>query len=200
MRLAAVCSIQMGYTARGRIEPAADGMLAIQLSDLSADAVPNPDRLTRASLIGISDRYLVREGDVLFRSRGERNTAHALNRSFVEPVVAILPLVILRPNPRLVTADYLAWVLNQAPAQKQLEATAHGTNIRMVPKASLDELDVDTPDLPTQHRITEIANLVSQEEALMGLLADKRRQLVSLTLSELAKRASPKEAPTRRTS
>jgi len=95
MHLGDACTIHTGYTARGRLEPtAAGGVLAIQLRDISPDGLIDPERLTRVQLDGLADRYFVRAGDVVFRSRGERNTASALDQRLREPALAVLPLMV----------------------------------------------------------------------------------------------------------
>lgn len=190
MRLLDVCSIQIGYTARAKLEPAADGVLAIQLRDVAEDGV-RVGQLARVQVNERVDRYLVHAGDVLFRSRGERNTAAALDEGFPEPAIAVSPLMALRPNPAAILAKYLAWAINQPEAQRHFDVAARGTSIRMVPKASLDDLRIDVPDLETQRGIIMIDALAAREGALMRLLADGKRDLTNRLLAERAKRTSP---------
>lgn len=97
----------------------------------------------------------------------------------------------LRPNPAAILAEYLAWAINQPEAQRHFDAAARGTSIRMVPKASLDDLRIDVPDLETQHRIIMIDALAAREGALMRLLADGKRDLTNRLLAERAKRTPP---------
>ncbi|KPL53171.1 hypothetical protein ABB55_13910 [Prosthecomicrobium hirschii] len=192
MRLADVCAIHTGYTARGRLEPmAAGGVLAIQLRDISPEGCIDPERLTRVQLENVADRYFVRAGDVVFRSRGERNTASALDERMREPVLAVLPLMVLRPNLDVVTPRYLAWAINQPPAQRHFDAAARGTNIRMIPRSSLDDLDLDVPDIETQEKIVAVDALAERERVLSQLAAETRRQMISLLLVEQANRISP---------
>jgi len=189
MRLADVCAIHTGYTARGRLEPAlAGGVLAIQLRDTSPEGLVDPERLTRVQLDGLADRYFVRAGDVLFRSRGERNTAAALDERFCEPALAILPLLVLRPDRAVVTPEYLAWAINQSPAQRHFDMAARGTNIRMIPRSSLDDLEIDIPDLDTQRKIVAIDALAERERALSQHAAETRRKMMSLLLVDRASR------------
>ena len=189
MRLRDACSIQIGYTARSRFEPTTDGgVLTIQLRDFSVGGDINPDRLTRVRLDERVDRYLVAAGDVLFRSRGDRNTATALDARFVEPAVAVLPLMVLRPTRAIILPEYLAWTINQPDAQRHFDLAARGTNLRMVPKASLDDLRLDVPDLETQKRIAVVAALAEREETLMRLLATAKKDLTNRLLAERAKR------------
>jgi hypothetical protein len=186
MRLQDACTIQIGYTARAKFEPAADGVLSIQLRDIAEDGV-DITQLARVQIKERVDRYLVQAGDVLFRSRGERNTAVALDARFVEPAVAVSPLMLLRPDPSAVMPQYLAWAINQPEAQRHFDTAARGTSIRMVPKASLDDLHIDVPDLETQRRIVMVDALAAQEHALTHLLADTKRDLTNRLLAERAK-------------
>ncbi|WP_372501000.1 hypothetical protein P7L66_03015 (plasmid) [Tistrella mobilis] len=198
MRLADACTIHSGYTARARLEPAVTGgVLALQLRDISPDGVIEPARLARVQLEGVAARYFVQAGDVVFRSRGERNTASLLDDRLTEPALAVLPLMVLRPRRKLVMPGYLAWIVNQAPAQRQFDLAARGSNLRMIPRAALDDLEIDVPDLPTQARIVALDALAGRERQLSLRAAETRRHLMSLILVEQAGRACPKTRPER---
>lgn len=193
MHLADACTIHTGYTARGRLEPTADGgVLAIQLRDISPDGLVDPERLTRVQLEDLADRYFVRAGDVVFRSRGERNTACALDERLLEPALAVLPLMVLRPKRDVVTPEYLAWAINQPPAQRHFDVAARGTNIRMIPRSSLDDLELNVPDIETQEKIVAVNALAERERELSQLGAETRRKMMSLILVERASRMRPK--------
>ncbi len=188
MRLPDLCTIQTGYTARSRLHPVSrGGVLTIQLRDVAADGEINPDALTRVELGELPGRYFARTGDVVFRSRGDRNTASALDERLAEPALAILPLIVLRPKLDVVTPEYLAWAINQSSAQRYFERMARGTNMRMIPKSSLNDLCLDIPDLKTQRRIAAADRLAKRERMLTLRLAEKRRKYTSLILEERAK-------------
>ncbi len=188
MQLPSVCTISTGYTARGRLEPTqSGGVLVIQLRDISANGDIAADRLTRVAIDGALDRYLVRAGDVVFRSRGDRNTASVLDGRFIEPVLAVLPLMILRPKSHVITPQYLAWAINQAPAQRFFDSIACGTNMRMLPKAGLAALEIEVPAIETQRKIVEIHALAELEQRLAILSAEKRKTLTTLILNGQAK-------------
>lgn len=177
----------MGYTPRGRLEAVgAGGIPAIQLRDISVEGRINLNGLMRYELDGATDRYLVRPGDVLFRSRGERNTATAADELLAEPAVAVSPLFILRPNRKAIEPHFLEWVINQSPAQRYFDGCAQGTRLRMIPKSSLDDLEIDLPDLKTQREIVEIDALATLEHELSSLAAEKKHQLISHLLVQRA--------------
>lgn len=189
MRITDVCAIHTGYTARGRLEPSpVGGVLVIQLGDFPIVGPIDPDSLMRVQLDGLADRYFVRAGDVVFRSRGDRNTACALDDRLREPALAVLPLMVLRPNRDVVLPEYLAWAINQPPAQHYFDLAAYGTNIRMIPRSSLEKLEIHVPDLATQQRIITVDALAAQEWELSQRAAETRRKMMSLLLVEQASR------------
>lgn len=194
MRLAELCDIHSGYTARGRLEPLPEGgVLAMQLRDVSADGEILGPRLQRYDLGALSDRYFVRGGEVVFRSRGEPNTAMAVGDALTEPAAVIVPLVIVRPDKERVLPEYLAWAINHPEAQRRLSAEAQGTSLRMIPMAALEDLQIPLPDVPTQKRIVAINALVRHETRLLRQLADRREELVCAILGEVANAAEQKE-------
>lgn len=186
--LSEICEIQLGHTARGRLESVdGGGVRAIQLRDTAPDGGNSTDLVGQYRLDKIPSRYWVRQGDVLFRSRGDRNTATALSTSFGDPAVAVMPLVILRPKAELADPQYLAWVINQPEAQRYFDGCARGTSIRMIPVGCLANLEIPLPDLATQTSIAEVDGLARREYKLASRLADMRRQLTSFALHDRAR-------------
>lgn len=194
MQLAELCYIHSGYTARGKLKPLHEGGVpALQLRDVAADGETLGPRLQRYDLGALSDRYFVRGGEVVFRSRGEPNTAVAVGDPLPEPAAVIVPLVIVRPDKERVLPEYLAWAINQPEAQRQLSVEAQGTSLRMIPMAALENLEIPVPDLPTQKRIVELNTLTRREARLLRELAVQREELMIAILGEAAKAADQKE-------
>ncbi|MBD1549598.1 restriction endonuclease subunit S [Roseibium aggregatum] len=186
MRLSEVCDIQTGYTARGRLEAAdADGVPVITLRDFGGDGVVRAYALQRVKLQSPDQRYYVGAGDVVFRSRGEKNTAFALGSDFQESSVAVLPLMIIRSKTGNIIPEYLAWLINSPRSQSYFDAEAQGTNMRMISKSALDDLDILIPEVSVQQKIVEVAGLASRERELLSNLADKRARLVSASLMNI---------------
>lgn len=184
--LGELATIQLGYTARGRLEPVRfGGSRAIQLRDVPAGS-PAVELLNKYEMGDVPSRYWVQRGDVLFRSRGDKNTATALSEAFDEPAIAVMPLVILRPDQRRASNQYLAWYINQPDAQRYFDGCARGTSIRMIPVGCLSSLEVPLPDLPTQSAIVETDQLTRQEFELSTRLAERRRHLKTLLLLQRA--------------
>jgi len=192
MRLSDLCTIQSGYTARSRLEPIAQGGVpAIQLGDVRADSDLDPVELPLYQLAGGFDRYWAGAGDVLFRSRGEQNTAVAIKAGANVAAIVIQPLMILRPDAGKVDPEYLAWFINQPEAQRYFDSCARGTSLRMIPKPCLEGLEVDVPDMATQRAVVEIDRLARRERQLMHELAEKRKAFTSFALLRRVRNAQP---------
>lgn len=189
MRLGQACDIQTGYTARGRLEAAAAGVLVIQLRDVLLQGGVDPSRLSRVDLTDVLDRYLVRAGDVVFRSRGDWNTAAAIDERLREPALVVLPLVIIRPKRELVDPAYIAWFINHRSAQRYFDSCARGTGLRMIPMPCLENLEIATPPLETQRRVVEIDRLATRETELLGELAKKRKAFTEFALMDQVRKA-----------
>jgi hypothetical protein len=192
MALHEVCEVQVGYTARSRLEPARDGGVpAIQLRDLRGEQQADLSSLPVYPLGPSFERYWAGAGDILFRSRGERNTAVPIPPDAKGAAVAILPLIVLRPKRDLVDPAYLAWFINQKPAQQHFDKCAHSGPMRMIPKNCIDDLEVLLPSLEAQRLIVEIAALARREHALTQQLADKKLELTEFALHQQMRNAQP---------
>lgn len=168
-------------------------MPALQLRDISTDSQALTSPFQRYEFGKLAEHYFVRGGEVVFRSRGEPNAAVAIRDALPEPVVVIVPLVIIRPDRNKLLPEYLAWAINQPDAQRRLGAEAQGTSLRMIPMTVLENLDIPVPELRTQNRIVELAALARQEGRLLHQLATRREHLVTSILGEAAKLADRKE-------
>lgn len=206
MQLKELADIQIGYQHRDKAQPIgafkSGSHRIIQIKDL-AHAEFRGGIGPRVSLnnlywitpSGDADRYQVRQGDVLFLSRGQRAIAVPVLDS-VEKTLASYYFYILRPDAERVTAEYLSWFINQPTAQSYLERRKLGSHIKMVPKASFEELEITVPPVATQRAIVELERLRQSEERAMARLADARRRLIT----GLALKAAEKAASDRRTS
>ena len=192
MRLADVCTIQMGYSARERLVETAIGVPAIQLSDLSQnddliDMEPYSVNLVRDK---IKHRYFASGGDVVFRSRGRDTTAALLPEDWPHLAVIVMPLLILKPDTARIRPDYLAWAINAPQAQLYFDKNKQGQRISMISRAVLENLPMPLPNLATQKTCVELSRLSNQEHELEYRLADLRRHKTHLHLTTALSAAS----------
>lgn len=184
MLLADVARINSGLTVRSRLDPVANGVLAIQMADLSVGSDLKVRGMARVP--SPHPRYLVSRGDVLLRSRGHATIAWAVPDNLPEPAVAVLPLFIIRPGTDIYDPDFLAWWLNQPQAQAHLRRAAQGQSIQMVSKTTLESVPLQLPPLAQQRLIAHAAHLATREAQLMHRLAECQQMLRQAQLTAAA--------------
>jgi restriction endonuclease S subunit len=189
-----IADIQIGYQFRGKVETDPQGThKVIQIRDLDELPFLKAENLQTVMLKGGTERYLVNENDVLFLSRGHKNYAIPINIPLINTIAASY-FFILRIKRDKVLPDYLAWYINQAPAQEYLHSIARrGTHIPLVPLSAFNELVVDLPDTETQKRIVEVSKLLEKENYLIMQLQEKRSQLIKAVCLKAAKKKEKTE-------
>ena len=191
MRLADLCDIHSGYTARSKLEPLQKGGVpAIQLSDVGGEDAFSPNTLARYDIGNVTEHHLVRGGEVIFRPRGPHGIAITIPEDVPEPAVVILPLIIIRPDRNRVLPEFVAWAINQPRAQHKLSLEAQGSIIRTIPMRALEQLDIAVPDMPTQRRIVALDALMRREKQLLRRLAERRERLFSTILETAVRNAN----------
>lgn len=190
MRVEQVCEIQSGFTARERLSEHPLGVPALQLRDLNETDDWNRIEPGKYALGDIHPRYFAGPEDILFRSRGARNTASVIPADWQYLVVVIQPLLLLKPDCSTVRPEYLAWAINHPETQRELDKGAQGASLRMISKKALAELDIDVPGLATQDAILAASRLAEHTKHLETRAADLRHSLTSMVLREAASRAA----------
>ena len=121
----------------------------------------HPDLLAE----GISDKHLLKDGDVLFAAKGTKNFA-AVFENHNEPSVASTSFFVIRPTDKKVLPQYLAWFLNNHTTQTFLKGQAIGTSIPSISKQVLENLEITVPNIEIQKGILQITNLRNKEKSL----------------------------------
>jgi len=189
IQLKELAAIQIGYQHRDKAQPISalesGSHRIIQIKDLlhaefrgGIGPTLRSTNLYRITPSGDADRYQVKRGDVLFLSRGQRAIAAPVLDP-LENALASYYFYILRPDLEKIIPEYLSWFINQPTAQSFLERNQRGSHIKMIPKASLEELEVILPPVATQRAIVELERLRQKEELAMIRLADARRRLIT---------------------
>ncbi len=185
-RIAEIASVFSGYHFRGGVNHVADGLYAvIQAKDVDDSLHFDRERLVRVNLEADPERYLVRQGDVVFLSRGMHPWALPISEPIGDTVVPS-SFYIVRPDPQKVRPDYLAWFLNHPKTQAALGDIAKGSNIPFISMREFVDFAVQIPSLMTQENIVGLAHLRDREQRLLRELAIRRSQLVDAVCIDLA--------------
>jgi restriction endonuclease S subunit len=179
-KIAEIADIRLGYQFRKKIEPTDDGTnWVIQIRNFDENRILKKNDLSRVKIDGTAEKYLITKGDVLFLSRGQRNWATPIIDDLAS-TVAVSHFFVIRPKSQTVMPEYLAWYINQAPAQEYLHNVARrGTHMPLIPLSAFSGLTVALPDIATQRKIVELGRLMEKEKKLLTSLQEKRTQLVN---------------------
>jgi restriction endonuclease S subunit len=126
----------------------------------------------------ISEKHILKDGDVIFAAKGTRNFATVFE-NHNEPSVASTSFFVLRISYNKVLPQYLAWFLNNQATQALLKTQAIGTAIPSISKQVLENLEISVPDMERQQVILQIAELRNREKSLkqkIELLREKQIQ------------------------
>lgn len=176
-----IARVRSGYSFRGRIEEARDGTFrVVQIKDVSEGEPVAAENLARTNLPDAKPDHLLRPGDVLFASRGARRQAVLIEREMPNTIFGS-QFFACESGDRLDPA-YLAWYLNQRPAQRYFEETAVGSKMRIVTKEALERLEVILPPFERQRKIAEVYMLSLRERRLVEEIRRKREHLVEAAL------------------
>ena len=78
---------------------------------------------------GISDKHLLRDGDVLFAAKGTKNFATVFENHH-EPAVASTSFFVIRPTDKNLLPQYLAWILNADLIERTSHRNIHPIHIK----------------------------------------------------------------------
>lgn len=177
-----ISTITVGHLFRKGIEPDTNGKFSvIQMKDVDSSC-----RLIASDLVRVNldspprPEIIINQGDILFKSRGQKNTASLVDVP-LENTVAASQFLVIRPE-QSVLPEYLAWYLNQAPAQQYFLQRAAGTSTPHLNKESLADLEVVVPEMQVQKNITRLVEMGLQESKLVEALHQKRQLLLQKIL------------------
>lgn len=192
-KLGQVASIRMGYPFRSRLEHDATGAIAVvQMKDIDDASLLHVEDAIRVDLADVKEHHLIRQGDLVFRSRGRTNSV-ALISADIGPVVLAAPMLLIRPVE--VLPAYLLWYINLPTVQATLAAQAEGTSVRMISKAALEALEIPVPSRRKQQLIVEASALATAEQGLLEQIASKRKRLADGVLMRYAKNTRQVQSP-----
>ena len=126
---------------------------------------------------GISDKHLLKDGDVLFAAKGTKNFA-AVFENHNEPSVASTSFFVIRTVDKKVLPQYLAWFLNNHTTQTILKGQAIGTSIPSISKQVLENLEITVPNIEIQRAILQITKLRNKEKSLKQRIDTLREKLI----------------------
>lgn len=178
-----IADIRTGYSFRSKLEPDADGnTLVVKLKELSEKNMIDISTAVRINMSDISENYLLKKGDLVFRSRGMDSTAAIMDIDS-DNIILSAPFQRIRLRDTMaIMPQYLLWYINSKEAQVYFSTNKTGTSVSMISTAVLAELPVAVPVLEIQKKIVDISILSEKEIELQEELIRKKRLLTETVL------------------
>lgn len=179
--LTEVAYIAAGHPLRSAVDdfPAGDTGV-IQMRNVDPDAGVDWSSVARVELPPARRTEFLNAGDVIFSTRGARTYAVALG-SAPYPAVCSPHFFVLRIRNEAVVPEFLAWQINQVPAQEYLQREATGSHILNIRREVIERLEIVIPPRARQDAIVAFAEAAAREKRLLaGLIENRQQQMNAL--------------------
>lgn len=151
----------------------------IQMKDVDAEYGINWGGLVVTELPGKKQPDWLKDGDVLFVARGNRNFALLLEDVPFNTVLSphFYHLTVKRDTG--VLPGFLAWQINQAPIQQYLQKSSHGSMVQAIGRQELEHMPLSIPPLEKQHAIVALNQAWQQQLRVMAALTDNMQRTMT---------------------
>lgn len=172
-----------GYSFRGKITPAKQGDLrVIQLKDVENDYTTIGNDCIFVNKNQVKGKYYLKDGDILFISKGANNYAIPFYAEDNYPSVASSAFFIVRLDETKANANFVAWYINQSKVQQYLESQAMGTYTTSINRETIENIPILLPPISQQKKIANIAALAAKEQNLYNQLLEEKNRLIRTQL------------------
>ena len=118
------------------------------------------------SMNGVAEKHILKQGDILFAAKGNRNFAACFD-DLKFPSVASTSFFVIRLHDKNVLPEYFVWFLNQPSIMNFLKGKAKGTSIASISKTTISDLEISIPSIYKQKLILKIQKLRNIEKNLI---------------------------------
>ncbi|MCA4792692.1 restriction endonuclease subunit S [Myroides odoratimimus] len=182
----AVEEISSGYSFRGKVEPQQDGKVGIlQMKDITDDYYDfKYDAVDRSSAYEFKEKFILKDKDILFVSKGANNYA-VLFKEQEFPCVASGTFFVIRVDQTKIVPAYLVWYINQSKVQSYLTERKAGTYVLNLTKQDVIDIPLQMPNYDLQQKIGDFIKLYQREQQLEELIKSNKQQFIQKQLLNL---------------
>jgi hypothetical protein len=166
MQLSTIATITSGHPFRGSIpEKTGSDIRVVQMKDISPHWTVNWRSTVESEPVALGPPNWLRQGDILVAGRGNRNYAVLIDnppsRALASPHFFVITV-----NTDAVLPEFLAWQLNQEPAQRYLTGESEGTLTKSIRRKALDATPIAVPSMQKQRQIIGLQAVAQQKRQL----------------------------------
>ncbi len=190
-KLIELVHIRAGHSFRGKlIDDPQSNSLVIQIKDLQHAGAIDWGKLINCKPIAKRKEWLKR-GDILFVAKGSNNQSFFIDSKPPSPtlVAPIFFHISLKEKAKgLILPEFLAWQLNQKPAQDYFAQNSQGGLSKNIKKDVLESAPVFIPSLEEQKLIIDLNQTVTREKIAAERLIKNGQILMATVSMDLAKK------------
>lgn len=181
-RLKEVADIRAGYSFRSGISHRSDGNASvIQLSNVNERNFSINDNFSRVLVDSVNTDHFLQPNDIILTAKGN-NFFACLFTIKSRNILASSAFLVLRIKADNILPEYLAWYLNQKPAQDYMSLSQKGTHLPHLSKSALQDMPLKIPELNMQKKISAVGNLYLKEIEICKSIMDKRKIFIEQLL------------------
>ena len=179
--LAGVSDIAAGHPLRSGVDELPDGEIGVvQMRNVEPETGVDWTGVRRVELPPARRIEFLAPGDLIFSTRGARTYAVAVGEPPF-PAVCSPHFFVLKIRDAALNSRFLAWQINQGPAQDYLQREATGSHILNIRREVIERLEIVIPSLARQAAIVAFAEGVAREKRLLfALIATRQQQMNAL--------------------
>ncbi|MCB0497237.1 MAG: restriction endonuclease subunit S [Cyclobacteriaceae bacterium] len=128
--------------------------------------------------------HLLKDGDVLFAAKGNRNFAWTYVSS-IGPAIASSIFIILRPNKQKVLPEYISTIFNLPQLQEKFQVLGAGSSIPSIRKSELEAFKIPVPSIDIQKKIVKLKELHITNIHISKKVIEEKQNLYNSVINTL---------------
>jgi len=142
------------------------GTWAVQLRDFHQGQGPDWETVIETTTPReLSEHEWLQPGNILIAARGARFFAALMEDVRPRTVASSQFMVLTVKDAKVLAPAFLAWQLNQAPAQAWFDGHSKGAVQRNLTRAAIENATIAVPSLAFQESVANLARLAKRERA-----------------------------------
>lgn len=154
------------------------------MKDISPHFTVNWHSTVESESVALGPPNWLRQGDILVAGRGNRNYAVLIDNP-PSHALASPHFFVISADANVVLPAFLAWQLNQEPAQRYLTGESEGTLTKSIRRKALDATPIAIPSIQKQRQIIGLQAVAQQKRQLYQRLIRNEDTLMAGIAAEL---------------
>ena len=190
--LGEITKIRAGHAFRSRLDDEPSALsLVLQMKDIDESKGVDWSTVVRCPPVAIKKEWLT-ANDILLVARGARNHAYYLRDEPPYPTLAaphFYHISLKSTVESTISPEFIAWQLNQQPAQEYFKRNAEGSTSKSIRRAIVEETPIILPPKLQQETIVKLQQLINKERSLAETLVENGQKIMQKIWDDFTKQS-----------